>query len=102
MFKYAPAVKQKVWNEAENREQDWGDFFTDFEKKTGCFAVYLICRNFEHLGPIPREIVEFDLGLSQIFTSKVFLSKNTQLELKQYCWAFAPRNSNDNKKCNSS
>ena len=41
VFKYAGAVKQKVWNEAENRERDWGetlmprftDFFTDFEKK---------------------------------------------------------------------
>ena len=61
-------VKQKVWNEAENRERDWGetlslashalracearavrarkaltprfnDFFTDFEEKPGCFAV---------------------------------------------------------------
>ena len=51
--------QQKVWNEAENRERDWGetlsaceararktltprftDFFTDFEKKTDCFAVY--------------------------------------------------------------
>ena len=54
MFKYARAVEEKVWNEAENRERDWGlsracearelrarktrtprftDFFTDFEKK---------------------------------------------------------------------
>ena len=63
VFKYARAVKQKVWNKAENRELDWGetlrygrvklvlfgrttltphftDFFTDFEKKTDCFAVY--------------------------------------------------------------
>ena len=50
VFKYARAVKQKVWNEAENRERDWGkdktltprftDFFTHFEKKTDCFAVY--------------------------------------------------------------
>ena len=49
------AVKQKVWNEAEDRERDlgrdaktgvWGktltarftDFFTDFQKKTDCFA----------------------------------------------------------------
>ena len=62
VFKYARAVKQKVWNEAENRERDWGetlracetralrvhkaltplvtDFFTDFEKKTDCFAVW--------------------------------------------------------------
>ena len=59
VFKYARAVKQKVWNEVENRERDWGawacearalrarktltprftDFFTDFEKKTDCFAV---------------------------------------------------------------
>ena len=23
MFKYARAVKQKVWNEAEKRERDW-------------------------------------------------------------------------------
>ena len=75
VFKYARAVKQKVWNEAENRERDWGetlfflsphtpvrhvrlapfarktltprftDFFTDFEKKTDCFAVYLFGGN---------------------------------------------------------
>ena len=24
-IKYARAVKQKVWNEAENRERDWGE-----------------------------------------------------------------------------
>ena len=69
VFKFARAVKQKVWNDAENRERDWGetltshalrackaralrarktltprftDFFTDFEKKkTDCFAVYM-------------------------------------------------------------
>ena len=65
VFKYARAVTQKVWNEAENRERDWGEHtpygrvrlarfarvrllrhaspisFTDFEKKTDCFAVYL-------------------------------------------------------------
>ena len=62
LFKYARAVKQKVWNEAKNRERDWGEtlrasearavcahktpkprvtnFFTDFEEKTDCFAVY--------------------------------------------------------------
>ena len=59
-------VKQKVWNKPENREGDWGDashvlrvceacalrarktltppftdFFTDFEKKTDCFAVHV-------------------------------------------------------------
>ena len=25
IFKYTRAVKQKVWNEAENRERDWGE-----------------------------------------------------------------------------
>ena len=25
IFKYGRAVKQKVWNEAENRERDWGE-----------------------------------------------------------------------------
>ena len=25
VFKYARAVKQTVWNEAENRERDWGE-----------------------------------------------------------------------------
>ena len=25
VFKYARAVKQKVWNEAENSERDWGE-----------------------------------------------------------------------------
>ena len=25
VFKYARAVQQKVWNEAENIEQDWGE-----------------------------------------------------------------------------
>ena len=49
VFRYARAVKQKVWNEAENRERDWGetlkirtsivtDFFTDFEKKKRLFC----------------------------------------------------------------
>ena len=68
---FARGVKLKVWTEAENRERDWTDtlkilsphtpsghvrlarlacvrltprftdFFTDFEKKSDCFAVYL-------------------------------------------------------------
>ena len=25
VFKYARAVKQKIWNEVENRERDWGE-----------------------------------------------------------------------------
>ena len=43
VFKYARAVKQKVWNEAENRERDWGEtlkirFF--FSRLTGPTGVW--------------------------------------------------------------
>ena len=50
LFKYAREVKQKVWNEAESEARApragktltprFTDSFTDFEKKTDCFAVY--------------------------------------------------------------
>ena len=50
LFKYAREVKQKVWNEAESEARApragktltprFTDFFTDFEKKTDCFAIY--------------------------------------------------------------
>ena len=30
VFKYARAVKQKVWNDAENRERDWGETINFF------------------------------------------------------------------------
>ena len=39
VFKYAPAVKQKVWNEAENREQDWGEML---KIRTVCFAYAIL------------------------------------------------------------
>ena len=51
LFNYALAVKQKVWNEAENRGRDWGEtqdsyatlyrfLYWFWEKKTDFFAVY--------------------------------------------------------------
>ena len=45
-------------------------------------------------GTVPRKFIP---GLNQIL-SKVFSSKNMQLELTKYCRAFTPRYSNDNKK----
>ena len=30
LFKYARSVKQKVWNETENRERDWGETLKAF------------------------------------------------------------------------
>ena len=46
ILKYARAVKQKVWNEAENARETltprFTNFFTDFEKKKNdCFAVFI-------------------------------------------------------------
>ena len=47
VFKYARAVKQKVWKEARGLRARktltprFTDVFTDFEKKTDCFEVYL-------------------------------------------------------------
>ena len=37
-FKYARAVKQNIWKVWNTPR--FSDFFTDFEKKTDCFAVY--------------------------------------------------------------
>ena len=74
VFKYARAVKQKVWNEAENREAcearalgarktltpRFTDFFTDFEKKPDCFAVYFNAKNpFLRWNPIKKSKYEF-------------------------------------------
>ena len=45
-------------------------------------------------GLVPRKVVKFNLGLSQIL-SKVFLSKDMQLELTKYYWAFTMRYGNE-------
>ena len=52
------------------------------------------------LGRVPRKIVKFNPGLSQIL-SKVFLSKNTWLELTKYRCAFTSQKRNENTKCYS-
>ena len=40
--------------------------------------------SFNVLGPVPRKVVKFNQRLSQI-SSKVFSSKNMQLEFIKYC-----------------
>ena len=45
-------------------------------------------------GPDRRKMVKFNPGLSQI-SSMVSSSKNIQLEVTKYCWAFTTRNTND-------
>ena len=56
--------------------------------------------SFNVLGPVPRKVVKFNQRLRQI-SSKVFSSKNMQLEFTKYCWAFTTRYSNYNTKCYS-
>ena len=60
VFKYARAVKQKVWNEAENRERDWGEtlkekqtvaFFLSPRTPYGCARLVLV-RLLRHALPI--------------------------------------------------
>ena len=41
-------------------------------------------------GLVPRKMVKFNLGLSQIL-SKVFLYKNMFLDLTKYCCAFTSK-----------
>ena len=38
VFKYARAVKQKVWNEAENSERDWGETLKIFLLSQGVWG----------------------------------------------------------------
>ena len=69
LFKYAREVKQKVWNEAESEARApragktltprFTDFFTHFEKKTDCFAVY---------NPLSRENDQHQFSLDIINT----------------------------------
>ena len=47
-------------------------------------------------GPVPRKVVKFNPGLSQIL-SKVFLSKNMLLERTKYFCVFTPRFSDYNR-----
>ena len=47
VFKYARAVKQKVWNEAENRERDWGETLKIRNCRVSFIDLYLVfSRNF--------------------------------------------------------
>ena len=47
------------------------------------------------LSPVPRKIVKFNPGLSQM-SSKVFLPENMYFELTKYCCVFTLKKRNDN------
>ena len=63
-------------------------------EKFAIVSLKLRVRILLHHSSVPLKMIKFNTGLSQIL-SKVFLSKNMQLELTKYCPAFTPRYSND-------
>ena len=66
-FRDTRAVKQKVWNEAENSKTltpRFTNFFTDFEKKTRLFCSLLFL-------PSPKGFHLRELSLTNIFTRTV-------------------------------
>ena len=63
-------------------------------EKFAIVSLKLRVRILLHQSPVPLKMINFNTGLSQVL-SKVFLSKNMQLELTKYCSAFTPRYSND-------
>ena len=55
-------------------------------------------RKIQVMGPVPRKMVKFNPGLSQILR-RVFLSKNMSLELTIYFCVFTLKFSDDNTQC---
>ena len=55
-------------------------------------------RKIQVMGPVPRKLVKFDPGLSQIL-SKVFLYKNMSLKLTKYFCVCTLKFSDDNTQC---
>ena len=70
--------------------------FSPLEEKVTQFRVER--SDDQRSGPVPRKMVKFNPGLSQI-SSMVFSSKNLQLEVTIYCSVFTTRYSNNNTKC---
>ena len=62
VFKYARAVKQKVWNEAENRERDCG------RVRLACYARARLLR---HSSPISLLILRKNPTILQSISSPV-------------------------------
>ena len=59
VFKHPRAVKQKVWNEAENRERDWGER----KNRMFCSLVYyeflhIVCRATKGLSSMKYRVHE--------------------------------------------
>ena len=73
VFKYARAVKRACEARAQTLTPRFTDFFTDFEKKTDCFAVYwLTCVAQKHLclkGPCQEDIAVSGQFCDEVITA---------------------------------
>ena len=80
VFKYGRAVKQKVWNEAENIERDWGETLKIRlrQVRRARFARAIL---FRHALPISLLILRKKLTVLQ---SKYKFGKNTDSYLKEF------------------
>ena len=77
VFKYARAVKQKVWNEAENRERDW--------RERACEA-RLLCHALSISLLILRKNTGLFCSLGFESTRNAFISFNSEINFVQFLY----------------
>ena len=86
VFKYARAVKQKVWNEAENRERDWGEtlFFLSPHTPYGRvrLARFARVRLLRHALPISLLILRKKPTVLQSTSERLYMTYALHLEPK--------------------
>ena len=78
VFKYARAVKQKAWNEAENRERDWGET-RDGRVRLANFARVRLLR---HALPISLLILRKNPTFLQSTLERLYMTYALHLEPK--------------------
>ena len=78
VFKYARAVKQKAWNEAENRERDWGET-RDGRVRLARFARVRLLR---HALPISLLILRKKPTVLQSTSERLYMTYALHLEPK--------------------
>ena len=85
--KMSEAQRKDLCKELEKHSCLWETCGPEYKNKS---------RRSRALGPVPRKMVKFNPGLSQI-SSMVFSSRNMQLEVTIYCLVFITRYSNNTK-----
>ena len=82
VFKYARAVKQKVWNEAENRERDWGETHTPYGRVT--LARFARIRLLRHALPISLLILRKKPTVLQSIDLAIYRSIDLPIHQSRY------------------